>query len=155
MKNKIFNSPIEIGLRTLYVLSTLKDFQSDLQRLVYYDYFLIHSGDVENGPKSLHPSTPFRSGEIAVKRELIKKGLQLMHLKGLVEVNFTPKGLFYSATKRGEELVFESNDIYSSKLRKTALWLHKKFELMSDKKLRDFVSSNIQSWGTEFSSYVK
>lgn len=50
-----FNTPIESGLRLLFVLDEAKGEVFDLQRLVSYDYLLVHSGDVEGGPVSLHP----------------------------------------------------------------------------------------------------
>ena len=84
----VFNSPLEIGLRVLYVLSELYPKGCDLQRLVYYDYILVHSNDVPSGPKSIHPNTPHRTAEILVKRELVKKGLTLMNSKQLIKSIF-------------------------------------------------------------------
>lgn len=43
---KLFNSPLEIGLRTLYVLNEFVDRPVSIDKMIYYDYFLVHSGDV-------------------------------------------------------------------------------------------------------------
>jgi hypothetical protein len=64
-----FNSPLECGLRLLFVLVAANRTRSDLQRLISYDYLLIHSGDIANGPHSLHPPVPFRGTELLVKRD--------------------------------------------------------------------------------------
>src|SRR6266542_2221488 len=95
----VFNSPLEIGLRVLYLLNELLPNGCDLQRLVYYDYILVHSSDVPDGPKSIHPSIPHRTTEILIKRELVKKGLTLMHSKQLVDSVFDSTGISYKATE--------------------------------------------------------
>jgi hypothetical protein len=53
-----FNGPVEIGLRALCVLTTAFPTEYALQRLVVFDYFLVHSDDIEGGPEGLHPRTP-------------------------------------------------------------------------------------------------
>ena len=73
-----FNTPLECGLRMLFVLNAAGERRSDLQRLVSYDYLLVHSGDVDDGPESLHPPVPFRGTEVLVKRGLISAGLNQM-----------------------------------------------------------------------------
>lgn len=75
---RLLNSPIEIGLRLLFALDEANGRSFDLQRLVSYDYLLVHSGDVEDGPASLHPAVPFRGSELLVKREQVQAGLDIM-----------------------------------------------------------------------------
>lgn len=43
-----------------------------------YDYLLVHSADVPDGPPSIHPAVPYRGGELLVKRDAIRSGLDLM-----------------------------------------------------------------------------
>lgn len=52
-----FNSPVESGLRALVLLYSLFPTSASLQRLVVFDYLLIHSDDVPDGPEGLHPRT--------------------------------------------------------------------------------------------------
>ena len=84
--NRPFNLPVETGLRCLYILDAIYPSASDLQRLVYYDYLLVYSGDVENGPPSLHPSIPHRGGGWLVRRQMVETGLNLMFSKELVSI---------------------------------------------------------------------
>ena len=51
----IFNTPLECGLRCAALLLAAYPAPCDLQRLVQYEYLLVHSGDVPQGPPSLHP----------------------------------------------------------------------------------------------------
>jgi len=60
---RLFNTPLECGLRMLFVLSACSPTKLDLQRLITYDYLIVHSGDVADSPDSLHPAVPFRGTE--------------------------------------------------------------------------------------------
>lgn len=148
---QIFNSPIEIGLRILYVLNELNHKGCDLQRLVYYDYMLIHSGDILNGPKSIHPNTPFRTTEILVKREILQKGLILMQSKELVESVFDSTGILYKATEITKDFLEYNTTEYANNLKAVAKWLISKFDNYSDDKLSLYIKNNLNIWGGEFS----
>lgn len=147
----LFNTPLEVGLRCLLLLSEIKDKSCDLQRLIYYDYFLVHYGDVDDNYKSLHPNTPHRSGEVLVKREIVAKGLLLMSKKQLVNVDFKESGIIYIATEFSSSFLnyFESN--YIKKLRKFSELVISRFDSYSDEELRKYMSKNIDRWGGEFS----
>ena len=57
-----FNSPIETGIRALILLAASYTEQLDLQRILEFEYMMVHTEDVE-GPPSIHPALPLRSGE--------------------------------------------------------------------------------------------
>jgi hypothetical protein len=50
-----FNSAVEIGLRSLCLLTAAFPAAYSLQRLVVFDYLLVHSDDMPGGPPGLHP----------------------------------------------------------------------------------------------------
>ncbi|MCV5275801.1 threonine transporter, partial [Escherichia coli] len=52
-----FNSPLEAGIRAVSILGAAYPQTYDLQRLVAFDYLLVHTGDI-GGPDNLHPPTP-------------------------------------------------------------------------------------------------
>ena len=147
----VFNSPLEIGLRVLYVLSELYPKGCDLQRLVYYDYILVHSNDVPSGPKSIHPNTPHRTAEILVKRELVKKGLTLMNSKQLIKSIFDTSGILYCATELTLPFLEYNSSEYAQSLRAVSKWLVNKFDSYSDENLSLFIKNNMDVWGGEFS----
>src|SRR5579862_5090182 len=80
----IFNTPLECGLRCAALLLATYPSTCDLQRLVQYEYLLVHSGDVRQGPPSLHPAAPHRSGELLVRRALIERGILFMMSRQVV-----------------------------------------------------------------------
>lgn len=145
-----FNTPFECGLRMLFVLNAAAGNPSDLQRLVSYDYLLVHSGDVEGGPISLHPSVPFRGTEMLVKRELLSAGLNKMFSRELLEKKFAKSGIIYCGTKLTTAFVELMKTEYSSELRLRSNWLMKRFGSMDDQELSIFMTENIGRWGAEF-----
>ncbi|WP_316045692.1 ABC-three component system middle component 2, partial [Escherichia coli] len=66
----------------------------DLQRLVAFDYLLVHTGDI-GGPDNLHTPTPMRSAELLVRRKLVEQSLLLMMTRDLVEREVTSEGIKY------------------------------------------------------------
>lgn len=83
-----FNSPLEAGIRAVSILGAAYPQTYDLQRLVAFDYLLVHTGDI-GGPDNLHPPTPMRSAELLVRRKLVEQSLLLMMTRDLVEREVT------------------------------------------------------------------
>ncbi|WP_108802765.1 ABC-three component system middle component 2 [Aquimarina sp. Aq107] len=146
---KVFNSPLEMGLRTLFVLMASNK-PCDLQRLVYYDYMLVHSGDISNGPKSIHPNIPFRASEILVKRELIKKGLNLMISRDLITLNFSDNGFTYQSNELTAAFVKYLDTSYAKDLLRTSSWIVNYFDDLTDRELELYFKDKLDVWGGEF-----
>lgn len=145
-----FNSPLECGLRTLTLLAASRPSACDLQRLIFYDYLLIHSGDVSGGPESIHPATPLRSGEALVRRHWIERGLLLMLSRELVVRTFSDSGILYAATPLTESFLGYLEESYTKKLRERAAWVLSTFGNYSDHELVEFFKANLSRWGGEF-----
>lgn len=144
-----FNSAIECGLRTLIVLEEAFPKVQDLQTLVLYDYLLVHSGDA-NGPKSIHPATPHRSGEMLIKRQLLEQGISLFISRNLIEKHYTSEGISYSATEMSTSFLDDLGSNYVRHLKDRASWVIKTFESMSYSALEQYFYKNLDRWGGEF-----
>lgn len=149
-----FNSPMECGLRMLFVLAAQSGRPADLQRLVSYDYLLVHSSDVAEGPESLHPDVPFRGSELLVKRDIVHAGLNQMFSRELLQKSFTIYGITYCSNA----LTIAFTDLlvsdYANALRKRSQWLVGRFGDMADSDLSDFMNANIGRWGAEFERFT-
>ena len=145
-----FNTPLECGLRLLYALDQAGGQSFDLQRLVSYDYLLVHSGDVEGGPASLHPALPFRGSELLVKRELVRAGLNAMFAKELLEKRLEPTGICFRATALTGAFLKLLISSYASALRTRAEWVVTRFSDYSDAELESYMTANVGRWGAEF-----
>lgn len=146
-----FNGPVEIGLRALCVLTTAFPAAYALQRLVVFDYFLVHSDDIEGGPEGLHPRTPHRGGEILVRRGVIQDGLTLYESRGLIERVYKNGGIFFAATDKSADFLDTLRTDYLASLRDRADWVVDSFGALDDTKLDSIVREHIGTWGAEFS----
>ncbi len=146
-----FNGPVETGLRALCVLTTAFPDPYPLQRLVVFDYFLVHSDDIEGGPVGLHPRTPHRGGEILVRRGVIQDGLTLYESRGLIERRYKDGGIFFAATDKSADFLDTLSTEYLALLRKRADWVVERFGELNDTALDAMVREHIGTWGAEFS----
>lgn len=145
-----FNTPIESGLRSLAILDAITPKYTDLQRLIYYDYLLVHSGDTDQGPESIHPSIPHRSGEWLVRRKLVEQGLDLMFSKGLVDKRFNKRGITYGATNLTSSFLRYLKSSYSNRVKENASWVAITFSSLSQKEIDKYMIENLGRWGAEF-----
>lgn len=151
MMSKIFNSPVETGLRVLAILEAGYPNAYDMTRIAVYDYLLVHSGDVDGGPESIHPDTPNRSGELLVRRPMLEEGIRAMISRGLVSVACDKDGILYSATELSSPFLDSLRAAYTRKMLKTSAWVVSEFDSYTSEELRGFVEENIGGWGSEFS----
>jgi len=145
-----FNSPVECGLRSAILLAESFPHRLAIQRLVQYDYLLVHSGDVPGGPPSIHPATPHRSGELLVRRPIIEAGIRLMMSKPIIDCEMSTKGILYFS---GEWSVFFLDSLvadYTQSLKQRAEWLIRRFSPLTDLELTAFVREHWSDWGAEF-----
>lgn len=146
----LFNTPIESGLRALFLLEAICPGECDLQRLVIYDYLLVHSDDVPSGPPALHPATPLRSGELLVRRTLVEHGLRLLIRKGLVAKKYNQRGIYFQAGKCAKPFVGYFESKYALRCSEISKWIVDRFQPMNDDELRAFMHENLGQWGAEF-----
>jgi hypothetical protein len=145
------NGPIEVGIRTLIMLSANFPAALDLNRLVLFDYILLHSADLE-GPESIHPAIPKRQGELGLKRFLIERSLQVPVRAQLVKIEATAEGLVYSATEEAEGFLASLTSGYAAKLSETARWVSETFGSIEDVDVKTQLRSIFDEWAEEFDS---
>jgi hypothetical protein len=145
-----FNSPVECGLRSTVLLTAAFPNKLDIQRLVQYDYLLVHSGDVANGPSSIHPPTPNRSGELLVRRPIIEEGIKMMMTKSIIACELSPRGIFYFAGEWSLAFLDQLVSKYTRDLKNRAEWVVQTFTSYSDSNLSDFMRERWSNWGAEF-----
>ena len=145
----VFNNPVESALRSLVLLAEAYPGTLDLQKLVYFDYLLVHSKDA-GGPESLHPPTPNRDGEVVVRRGLIEQGLNLLLMRGLAERRASSAGFAYTALDSAGSLISSLTSPYSQHLRQRAEWVAVTFGGWDVETLSTFFRENLGRWGSEF-----
>jgi hypothetical protein len=150
-----FNTSLETGIRSLAVLDAASPGSCDLQRLSFYDYLVVHSGDVSEGPESIHPATPHRSGEFLVRRGLVERGLLLMMSRNLVARTFDDRGITYKTSPLARNFLDYLQASYTMLLRDRARWVITMFGEMTDSELTAYFRQHLGRWGSEFVSEIE
>lgn len=145
----VFNSALETGIRSLVILAANFPAALDLQRLVDFDYLVVHSSDV-NGPESLHPPLPMREGELLVRRKIIESGISLMMSRGLVTRIADADGIVYQASDYAKPFVDSMVTPYMCSLIDRANWIGETFGNMDTTDLHNLISSFFDKWTTQF-----
>lgn len=145
---ELFNTPFELGLRMVYLLSALRPGGADLQKLVLLDYAIVYSRDV-GGPDSLHTPVPFRNAELFSRRERIEQGLYLMSTRGLVEVVMDERGLTYVAGPSSFTMVGSLSSKYWRELEARCKWAARRFGAADSSALQREFAEKGHLWGAE------
>ena len=145
-----FNGPIEIGLRALVMLTKVFPSFFSIHQLVAFDYLLVHSDDVQDGPVGLHPKTPQRSGELLVRRKTLRQGLLLFISRGLICQEYKQDGLRYAATELSGGFLDSLSSKYAIALQNRADWVMGRFGDMPESELEKFMQNHLDKWGAEF-----
>ena len=144
-----FNGPLEAGLRAVAILGSAHPRSFDLQRLVAFDYLLVHTGDI-GGPASLHPPTPLQSAELLVRRKLVERALLLMMTRDLVEREFLSDGIRYRAGENAVPFLSSLASDYLRQLIQRASWLVRELGDRNEADFRGVMRRFFEKWVEEF-----
>lgn len=144
-----FNSSLETGTRAMIILVASYPNSLDLQRLVDFDYLVVHSGDV-GGPESLHPPLPMRAGELLIRRNIIESGIMLMMSRGFIERVVKEDGIEYVASDTAMPFVSSLITSYTKNLQDRANWVVLNFGEASRNSLQLITAKFFDKWTTEF-----
>lgn len=145
-----FNNSVETGLRMLSILNASFPVSFDISTLVFLDYLTVHSGDIDDNMKSLHPAVPNRTGEILVRRNIIEEGLEVFISKGLIDKVFLKDGIEYKASDDSTSFLEALGEEYTTELIKRAEWVISRFSKTEKNELRKLMYENIDKWKSEF-----
>jgi hypothetical protein len=146
--NSLFNSPFELGIRMVYLLSALRPYGADLQKLVLLDYATVYSKDL-GGPASLHTPVPYRGGELLSRRELIEQGIYLMSTRGLIDVQMGADGVTYVAGAAALTMVGSLTSNYFIELEARCKWVAGQFASSNSSELTSAFAEQGHLWGAE------
>jgi len=143
------NSPLELGVRALIILTASYPRPLDLNRLVLMDYCLLHSADL-GGPPSVLPDVPSRAGELGVKRTVLIHGVQLMVRAGMVEPLATGTAIGYRASEQAASFLRLVDSPLMTPLTTVAEWVAAEFADEPDAEIRLRMRTVADRWTEEF-----
>jgi hypothetical protein len=144
-----FNGPLEAGMRLVALLGAAYPSAFDLQRLVAFDYLLVHTGDI-GGPSSLHPPVRLQSAQLLVRRQLVEQALLLMMTRELVEREINAEGILYSAGENAAPFLASLESPYLAALKERATWLASTFSKHTEQQFRGVMRRFVDQWVEEF-----
>lgn len=145
-----FNSVLETGLRSLYILTADIEKTFDLQQLLAFDHLVVHTGDFEDAPESLHPANPSRNGELVIRRDIVERGLLLMESKILIKRLIGSDGFSYQAGEFALGLVENLKSPYMVKLRARSNWVVQQYASSGGSLFDEVFNQAFDRWATEF-----
>lgn len=143
------NSPLELGLRTLVVLTVSFPRELDIDRIVLMDYCLLRSEDL-GGPPSVLPAIATRGGELGIKRTVLEHGIQVMLRAGLIDVVVSSKGLNYRASEAAAPFLRLVSSPLLDKLRQAAEWAVGDFGDLPTTGIRERIQLVANQWGEQW-----
>lgn len=146
---QLLNSPIEVGVRVVAVLEALYPRDSDLDRIVLLDHIVLHGADL-NGEPRVHPDIPGRTAEMGIKRDLMRKAIQLMGARGLVARQFTTAGVRYTASEDARPFLDSIDAEYLARVRRRSALVAKVFGDLPDAAIWDHIALTLGEWSQEF-----
>lgn len=144
-----FNTPLEAGIRIVALLEAAYPRYFDLQKLIAFDYLLVHTGDV-GGPKSLHPPVPLQSAALLVRRKIVERALLLMMTRDLVERKVGSEGILYRGGENATPFIRMLESHYLTELRERAVWLVDTLADHSETEFRQIMRECFERWVEEF-----
>jgi hypothetical protein len=151
-RTPVFNTPFETGVRAVLVLTSAYPAELALDQLTALDHLVVHTGDLPDGPESLHPAEPERAAEMLVRRALVDSGLKLMACKGLVKLRASSKGFRYRAGEEAGAFVDLLSSSYAMQLRERADWLAANVVELPPVEFEEIVASQLERWALDQTS---
>lgn len=136
-------------MRTLVLLTEAFPKRVDVAQLVYLDHVMLHSGDIDGGPASLHPDLPLVPGELGMRRRLIEQGLVVLMRAGLADMTATEAGFLYGATDEAASFLEVLEAPYLGQLKVRAAWLTAAY-VHEGLDVRDGMKQITRNWSDHF-----
>ncbi|MTK13392.1 MAG: hypothetical protein F8N39_15305 [Clostridiaceae bacterium] len=152
MIHRFYNTKVELGLRCLFILKALYPNFCSLEKLLYLDYLSLYIEDFKEEATNLHPKYPFQSIEVLEKRQVLKKSILELALKGLIDVE-TNEGLCYRGNVNTLWLIDGIQDNYSKHLMQNIQLIVQETEFKTDEELKNIIFSRNEDKQSEFDSF--
>ena len=131
MENRLFNSPFEMELRTVLLLSVASNIPFTIDRMVALDFIICYAADFNLPYANLHGQNSFKYGEISNRRMLVQESVKSLVMKGLISVTID-RGYLFSISEDGKRFARKFTSSYAKDYKKIAKMAAKKYKNDSD-----------------------
>ncbi len=134
MKSRLFNTPFEMGLRMILLLSVSPKASFSVDRIVGLDFITCYAADFDLPYVSLHGDNHMKYGEIVSRRLLVQEAVKDLVTGGLLDVT-VDRGYLFSISESGKK--------YSRSLKSEYAKTYKEIAKVVIKKYRDNTDAGI------------
>lgn len=117
--NSLFNTPFEISVRVLLLLSIYNQ-PISFKRILVTDFITTYGRDFEISDYNLNGDNSFRFSEFIARRELIQQAIKKLILQGLIQPSQNDLGFIYALSNDGQQMIPKFVSIYAEKYLETA-----------------------------------
>lgn len=132
--NSIFNSPAEVSMRILIILS-ISNKSKDIDTLTAIDFISTYSKDFKINDYNLHGDNNYNFSGFASRRVLIQKSLSLLLKKNYVKAIDSKNGIEYIIIEEQKKVCEKLNSTYSKKYKEIVKEVLYKLKNKSSKRI--------------------
>lgn len=140
MMNNLFNTPFEMELRILIVLSQTSDVCTT-DRILSYDFMACYSAEFKLNDTNLHGINNYKFGEIASRKELVTEAIKSLVVKGLVRVEIKD-GYYFIISDMGQIYINRFESAYAMEYRNNVKSVVEAYGDKEDKELLRTIQKN-------------
>lgn len=140
----LLNSPFELGMRTLLMLSSIRSPMS-INKIAFLDYIIIYAGEFVEGADNLHAASPFKSGEWVARHTAFERGVNLMISRSLLIRSSGLNGFVYQLSDLSLPFLTYIEDDYKANYYRNISAVDK-YVGASDEQLSNMLGEKILRW---------
>lgn len=124
---KLFNTPFELSLRSVLLLSVAERKDMTLDRVAAYDFIAIYGSYFDLTENNLHGVNDYSFSEFTSRRELLSEALKSLVLDGLVRATHRKAGFCFEITEPGRDFCNKQSTEYANSYRAMVARTDQKF----------------------------
>lgn len=140
MKKDLFNSPYEMGLRILMLLSANKNVSFSLERIVDIDFISCYSEEFKISKFSLHGENRYMYGELLNRKLLAREAIKNLVKNGFIDV-IVNRCYRYQISKTGYIYSDSFESDYAKDYKALTELVANKYVKVSDDELRNMIQN--------------
>lgn len=142
--NNIFNSPTEVSMRLLMILS-MTNKGKDIDTLTAIDFMATYSKDFEINEYNLHGDHNYNFSGFTSRRAFIKNALSLLLKNHYIKAIDSKYGIEYVIIEQQKKVCEKLNSTYARKYKETVKEVLSKLKNKSSKNIIDELNDYITS----------
>ena len=112
--NSLFNTPFEISVRVMLLLSEFKEPVS-ADRILITDFITTYGRDFEISDYNLNGDNSYRFSEFIARRELVEDAVKNLVLQHVIQPSQSKEGFKYALSEDGLKLIPQFVSVYAEK----------------------------------------